>query len=159
MTAKTALGSLDHCCKIGTAKATVLPEPVREPPMQSRPESVGGIQFAWMRVGVLMAMVEREVRSHGSTPSVAKVVVAFRSVDARIEDGAVSSGDSSLFGGGRPFWVDFLLRILDIPFVAPIVNLGISSLSFSRFESDAAPLCSESVHCFDSSTADTLLLF
>lgn len=35
--AKMPVGSLAHFWRIGAAKATVLPEPVREPPMQSLP--------------------------------------------------------------------------------------------------------------------------
>lgn len=43
-TAKMAEGSSAHFCKIGTAKATVFPEPVRLPPMQSLPLRISGIQ-------------------------------------------------------------------------------------------------------------------
>lgn len=36
-TAKIPKGSRAQDCRIGTAKATVFPEPVREPPIQSLP--------------------------------------------------------------------------------------------------------------------------
>lgn len=42
MSAKVPMGSAAHCWRMGTAKATVLPEPVREPPMQSLPVAVSG---------------------------------------------------------------------------------------------------------------------
>ena len=61
-------GSLLQLCKIGTAKATVLPEPVREPPMQSAPESRGGIQADWIRVGVWMAIDFMAWLSQAETP-------------------------------------------------------------------------------------------
>jgi hypothetical protein len=52
---------------MGTAKATVFPEPVLLPPMQSRPERISGIAALWMRVGFLMAMLAREETSQGET--------------------------------------------------------------------------------------------
>jgi hypothetical protein len=60
-------GSLDHCCRIGTAKATVFPEPVLLPPIQSRPERISGMAADWMRVGFLMAMFAREDTNQGDT--------------------------------------------------------------------------------------------
>lgn len=88
MTAKTALGSCAHFCSMGTANATVLPEPVREPPIQSRPERMGGMQTDWMRVGVLMERWESEVVSQFSTPRLGKVVGLLLSVEARMDGGA-----------------------------------------------------------------------
>lgn len=70
-------GSLDHCCRIGTAKATVFPEPVLLPPMQSRPARISGIAADWMRVGFLMAMLAREETSQGDTFKSAKVDFSF----------------------------------------------------------------------------------
>ena len=60
-------GSLDHCCRIGTANATVFPDPVLLPPMQSRPERISGMAADWMRVGFLMAMFAREETNQGDT--------------------------------------------------------------------------------------------
>jgi hypothetical protein len=64
---KIPKGSLDHCCRIGTAKATVFPEPVLLPPIQSRPERISGMAALWMRVGFLMAMFAREETNQGET--------------------------------------------------------------------------------------------
>ncbi len=45
-TPKMAEGSSAHFCSMGTAKATVLPDPVLLPPMQSRPlEDLGDTPF------------------------------------------------------------------------------------------------------------------
>jgi hypothetical protein len=43
-TAKMPDGSSAHFCKMGAAKATVLPEPVLLPPIQSLPLRISGIQ-------------------------------------------------------------------------------------------------------------------
>lgn len=61
---------------MGRAKARVFPEPVCEPPIQSRPDRIGGIVVLWIDVGF---RIERELRvwvSHGDTPREANVVVA-----------------------------------------------------------------------------------
>lgn len=42
MSAKMPVGSSDQRCRMGAAKAMVLPEPVREPPMQSLPAEGNG---------------------------------------------------------------------------------------------------------------------
>ena len=42
--AKMPMGSSAHFCSIGTANATVFPEPVLLPPMQSRPLRISGMQ-------------------------------------------------------------------------------------------------------------------
>jgi len=52
---------------MGTAKATVFPDPVLLPPMQSRPERISGMAADWMRVGFLMAMFAREETNQGDT--------------------------------------------------------------------------------------------
>ena len=46
MTAKMPLGSSAHFCIIGTENATVLPVPVLDPPIQSFPLRISGIQEA-----------------------------------------------------------------------------------------------------------------
>ena len=74
-------GSSAHFWRMGTAKAMVLPEPVRLPPMQSLPLRISGMQCFWMPVGRLIAMAPREATSHGLTLRAAKVVWA--SVGAR----------------------------------------------------------------------------
>lgn len=49
------------------AKAIVLPDPVRLPPMQSLPERISGMQPFWIAVGRVMAIVESVDTSHGCT--------------------------------------------------------------------------------------------
>lgn len=46
MTAKIPLGSSAHFCRMGTENAIVLPVPVLEPPIQSFPFRISGIQDA-----------------------------------------------------------------------------------------------------------------
>ena len=46
-------GSSLRVCKIGNAKAKVLPEPVLAQPTQSSPFKIAGIQFSWISVGFL----------------------------------------------------------------------------------------------------------
>ena len=58
-------GSSAHFCMIGMAKATVLPEPVLLPPMQSRPSSIFGMHSRWMGVGLVMAIAANDATSHG----------------------------------------------------------------------------------------------
>ena len=58
---------------MGTAKATVFPEPVLLPPMTSLPPRISGIQPFWMAVGLLISMAASEAISHGATSSVAKL--------------------------------------------------------------------------------------
>lgn len=60
-------GSSAHFCSMGTANATVFPVPVFDPPMQSLPLSISGIQDLWISVGFVMAMELREWTSHGET--------------------------------------------------------------------------------------------
>jgi hypothetical protein len=62
---------------MGTAKATVFPEPVLLPPIQSRPERISGMAALWMRVGFLMAMFAREETNQGDTFKSAKVDFSF----------------------------------------------------------------------------------
>ncbi len=81
-TPKMAEGSSAHFCSMGTAKATVLPDPVLLPPMQSRPLRTSGIHPFWMPVGRLMAMLASDCTSHGRTFNDSKVVLG--SVAARI---------------------------------------------------------------------------
>jgi len=71
--AKIPHGSSDHFCSMGTENATVLPVPVREPPMQSRPLRISGIQALWMPVGRLISIEESDATSHGATSIVAKL--------------------------------------------------------------------------------------
>ena len=73
MRAKIPLGSSAHFCIMGTEKATVLPVPVLEPPIQSFPLRISGIQEAWIPVGRLISMLASEATSHGATPSEAKL--------------------------------------------------------------------------------------
>jgi hypothetical protein len=83
--ANIAEGSSAHLCKMGTANATVFPEPVLLPPMQSLPLRISGMQFFWMPVGRRMAMLARDCTSHGRTFKDSKLVVG--SVGARILGG------------------------------------------------------------------------
>lgn len=96
MTAKTALGSAAHSWRMGTAKAMVLPLPVREPPIHEREARMGGMQAVWMRVGVRIERCEREVVSQGATPREGKLV-GLEGVEAWGMGGAVSL---SMGGGG-----------------------------------------------------------
>src|SRR5947209_6656461 len=57
---------------MGTAKATVLPEPVREPPIQSLPVRISGIHARWIGVGRVMANRASEAVSQGATSRAAK---------------------------------------------------------------------------------------
>lgn len=82
ITAKIPIGSSAHFCRIGTANAAVFPEPVFEPPMQSRPDRMGGMQEAWIEVGRFMAMTAKEATSHGETPRLANDVFVSRSRSA-----------------------------------------------------------------------------
>lgn len=72
--AKMPKGSSAHFCRIGTAKATVFPDPVLLPPMQSLPLRISGMQCFWMPVGLLIAMAPKEPTSHGLTFRAANVV-------------------------------------------------------------------------------------
>lgn len=60
---------------MGTAKATVFPEPVLLPPIQSRPFNISGIQPFWMPVGLFMAMAPKDPTSHGFTFRAEKLIV------------------------------------------------------------------------------------
>ena len=66
-------GSCDHFSSIGTAKATVLPVPVLEPPMQSLPFSISGIHDSWISVGLEISIDLRLCTSHGDTSRESKV--------------------------------------------------------------------------------------
>jgi hypothetical protein len=70
---KIPTGSSAHFCRMGTEKATVLPVPVRDPPMQSRPFKISGIHAAWIPVGFLISMDARDATSHGATSMEAKL--------------------------------------------------------------------------------------
>ena len=96
---------------MGAANATVLPEPVLEPPMQSRPAKIAGIQAFWMRVGRVMAMCERDVVSHGSVPRVAKLALSPCSVEARMESGAFWVLIVSFSGGALTAVFDLILEV------------------------------------------------
>ncbi len=69
-------GSSAHFCKIGTANATVLPDPVLLPPITSSPSSIFGMHPFWMPVGLVMAIDESDATSHGLTSSAANVMYA-----------------------------------------------------------------------------------
>ncbi|KAL1997608.1 hypothetical protein VTN02DRAFT_1333 [Thermoascus thermophilus] len=71
-TAKMPNGSSAHFCRIGTANAIVFPDPVRLPPMQSRPFRISGIHAFWMAVGRLIAIAASDPTSQGATFSAAK---------------------------------------------------------------------------------------
>ena len=92
MTAYIPNGSCDHFCSIGTAKATVLPVPVLEPPMQSLPFSISGIHDSWISVGLEISIDLRLCTSHGDTSSDSKVELVV-GVDA--EAGRSPALDSS----------------------------------------------------------------
>lgn len=94
MTANIPTGSSAHFCKMGTAfwknvsnrkfcfihqmyflnrqnrltKATVFPEPVLLPPIQSRPFKISGMHPSWILVGFLIARFARDATIHGRTP-------------------------------------------------------------------------------------------
>ena len=68
-------GSSAHFCRMGTANATVFPEPVLLPPMQSLPFNISGMQSFWMPVGLFIAMAPNECTSQGFTVKAEKVVV------------------------------------------------------------------------------------
>lgn len=68
-------GSSAHFCMIGTEKAIVLPVPVRDPPIQSLPFNISGMQAFWIPVGRLISMLDSEATSHGATSIVAKLAL------------------------------------------------------------------------------------
>ena len=70
------LGSSAHFCNMGTENATVLPVPVREPPIQSRPLRISGIQAFWMPVGRLISMDASDATSQGATSMEAKLTLS-----------------------------------------------------------------------------------
>jgi hypothetical protein len=70
--AKIPHGSSAHFCRIGTEKAIVLPVPVRDPPIQSRPFRISGMQAFWIPVGLLISIEASEPTSQGATSIVAK---------------------------------------------------------------------------------------
>jgi hypothetical protein len=70
--AKIPQGSSAHFCRIGTEKAIVLPVPVRDPPIQSRPFRISGMQAFWIPVGLLISIEASEPTSQGATSIVAK---------------------------------------------------------------------------------------
>jgi len=57
-------------------KATVLPVPVLDPPMQSLPFKISGIHAFWIPVGFLISIDAKEAESHGATPIEAKLLIA-----------------------------------------------------------------------------------
>lgn len=114
---------------MGRAKARVLPEPVREPPIMSWPVREAGIVEDWMRVGVVMAMEEREEMSQGEIPMVVKV--DFGSIVARIVEGR--EGMAS-FLGGDGFWGSFFL-MREGGFVVDFEGTGVARISFSSSSS------------------------
>lgn len=101
-TANIPDGSSAHFCKIGAAKATVLPEPVLLPPMQSFPLRISGMQPFWIPVGRLMAMLARDRTSHGRRLRDSKLV--FGSVGAKTCAGGLWSCSPGFSGTpGFPF--------------------------------------------------------
>lgn len=58
-------------CRIGSANASVLPEPVCAPPMTSRPSRMPGMHAAWMGVGTVMASMRSARTSAAEMPSAA----------------------------------------------------------------------------------------
>lgn len=59
---------------MGTEKATVLPVPVRDPPIQSLPFKISGMVDFWMLVGVRISIDANEETSQGVTPIEENVV-------------------------------------------------------------------------------------
>jgi hypothetical protein len=80
-------GSSAHFCMIGTANATVFPEPVRLPPMQSRPSSIFGMHSLWMAVGLVIAIDASDATSHGCTFNETKSKHRLRRRRALADDG------------------------------------------------------------------------
>lgn len=70
-------GSSAHFCNRGTAKAIVFPDPVREPPIQSLPANIGGMQDCWMGVGFVIESEPSVCISHGATDREAKEASVF----------------------------------------------------------------------------------
>lgn len=60
-------------CRIGSANASVLPEPVCAPPITSRPSRIAGIVAAWMGVGVVIDSIFSARTSVCEMPSAAKL--------------------------------------------------------------------------------------
>ncbi|RUS25428.1 hypothetical protein BC938DRAFT_472194 [Jimgerdemannia flammicorona] len=85
--ANTPYGSSDNFCRIGSANAAVLPEPVLAPPITSRPimifsilnyyvpsranvpARIGGMHALWISEGARMDMALRESTSQSFRPS------------------------------------------------------------------------------------------
>lgn len=54
ISAKIPYGSSANFCRIGRAKASVLPDPVCETPIQFFPSRILGIQCSWTGVGFVI---------------------------------------------------------------------------------------------------------
>ena len=70
---KRRAGAASSACRMGMAKAPVLPEPVSASPITSRPASVAGRDSAWMREGAAHLSAAAASHSASHTPSEAKV--------------------------------------------------------------------------------------
>jgi hypothetical protein len=124
MTPKMADGFSAHFCRMGAAKATVLPEPVLLPPMQSLPLSSMGLLSLCMAGGRVMAMLASACTRHGRRPSDSKVVLASR--------GAVTwepgSGSARLGRGASTLFPAWGLRVMrDGTLKADLTIFGSSS--------------------------------
>lgn len=101
MTANIPTGSIAQFCSMGIANAMVFPDPVRLPPMQSRPSRIFGMHPFWMPVGRLIAMAARAPTSHGCTPIDSKLALV---VGTEMRALSSSSGSWLSSGGGR-VWI------------------------------------------------------
>src|SRR5271156_2261303 len=75
-------GSRAQVCRMGKAKASVLPVPVGEEARMSAPDRMGGIGWSWIGVGFVMERVRRVERSQGERARAVKEVVVVRLLDA-----------------------------------------------------------------------------
>src|SRR5215471_12406290 len=88
---------------MGAAKATVFPEPVLLPPIQSLPLRISGMQAFWIAVWRLIAIAERELTSQGARSRDAK--------DESVSGTPTASASRVVIGSGLViFFADIFIR-------------------------------------------------
>ena len=89
--AKMPYGSSASRCRMGSAKAAVLPQPVGALAITSRPASAAGTQCRCTGVGTRMPMAAHDSTSQGERPMAAKVAAGA---------GAAGAGTARFFTAG-----------------------------------------------------------
>ncbi|KAI4126258.1 MAG: hypothetical protein LQ347_005042 [Umbilicaria vellea] len=120
-------GSSAHFWSMGTAKATVFPEPVLLPPMTSLPFKISCL---------VMAIAERDATSHGATSSVAKLTVS--------EANVLSLKTPLLFEGTRPP-EPCVAASLTVGFIREIVVMGRDGMLCLDSSSSESSTCGDNL--------------